>query len=150
MTDLRARYEDVAIRGLERTVPRDAPHYAANVEFVKQRFAEGLELVGYFASKYGERPLRILDLGAGAGGVVAWLAARRASIAGIRQYSTNWSTVPISFWVGVPATSMVQMYEQEAASGSAWGPSAGGHSGTFVPSLVRSCKVGRSAGVPAS
>jgi SAM-dependent methyltransferase len=69
VTDLRARYEDVAIRGLERTVPRDAPHYAANVEFVKQRFAEGLELVGYFASKYGERPLRILDLGAGAGGV---------------------------------------------------------------------------------
>jgi SAM-dependent methyltransferase len=66
---LRARYEDVAIRGLERTVARDAPHYAANVEFVKQRFAEGLELVGYFASKYRERPLRILDLGAGAGGV---------------------------------------------------------------------------------
>jgi len=31
--------------------------------------SEGLELVGYFASKYGERPLRILDLGAGAGGV---------------------------------------------------------------------------------
>ncbi|HEY2093031.1 MAG TPA: class I SAM-dependent methyltransferase [Thermoanaerobaculia bacterium] len=70
MTDpLRTRYEDVAIRGLERTVPRDAPHYAANVEFVRQRFAEGLELVGYFASKYGERGLRVLDLGAGAGGV---------------------------------------------------------------------------------
>src|ERR1043166_9350363 len=67
--DLRARYEEVAMRGLERTVPRDAAHYAANVEFVKQRFAEGLELVGYFASKYGERALRILDLGAGAGGV---------------------------------------------------------------------------------
>src|ERR1043166_6533680 len=67
MTDLRARYEDVAIRGLERTVPHDAPHYAANVEFVKQRFAEGMELVGYFASKYGDRPLRVLDLGAGAG-----------------------------------------------------------------------------------
>jgi SAM-dependent methyltransferase len=74
-TDLRARYEDVAIRGLERTVPRDAPHYAANVEFVKQRFAEGLELVGYFASKYGERPLRILDLGAGAGGVAIALSS---------------------------------------------------------------------------
>jgi SAM-dependent methyltransferase len=73
--DLRARYEDVAIRGLERTVPRDAPHYAANVEFVKQRFAEGLELVGYFASKYGERPLRILDLGAGAGGVAIALSS---------------------------------------------------------------------------
>ena len=75
MTDLRARYEDVAIRGLERTVPRDAPHYAPNVEFVKQRFAEGLELVGYFASKYGERPLRILDLGAGAGGVAIALSS---------------------------------------------------------------------------
>ena len=72
---LRARYEDVAIRGLERTVPRDAPHYAANVEFVKQRFAEGLELVGYFASKYGERPLRVLDLGAGAGGVAIALSS---------------------------------------------------------------------------
>lgn len=75
MTDLRARYEDVAIRGLERTVPRDAPHYAANVDFVKQRFAEGLELVGYFASKYGDRPLRILDLGAGAGGVAIALSS---------------------------------------------------------------------------
>ena len=73
--DLRSRYEDVAIRGLERTVPRDAPHYAANVEFVKQRFAEGLELVGYFASKYGERPLRVLDLGAGAGGVAIALSS---------------------------------------------------------------------------
>jgi SAM-dependent methyltransferase len=72
---LRARYEEVAIRGLERTVPRDAPHYAANVEFVKQRFAEGLELIGYFASKYGDRPLRILDLGAGAGGVSIALAS---------------------------------------------------------------------------
>jgi SAM-dependent methyltransferase len=72
---LRARYEDIAIRGLERTVPRDAPHYAANVEFVKQRFAEGLELIGYFASKYGDRPLRILDLGAGAGGVSVALAS---------------------------------------------------------------------------
>ena len=72
---LRARYEDVAIRGLDRTVPRDAPHYAANVEFVKQRFAEGLELVGYFGSKYGERPLRILDLGAGAGGVAIALGS---------------------------------------------------------------------------
>ena len=75
MTDLRARYEDVAIRGLERTVRRDAPHYAANVEFVKQRFAEGLELIGYFASKYGDRPLRILDLGAGAGGVTVALSS---------------------------------------------------------------------------
>ena len=73
--DLRARYEDVALRGLDRTVPREAPHYAANVEFVKQRFAEGLELVGYFASKYGERPLRILDLGAGAGGVAIALSS---------------------------------------------------------------------------
>src|SRR5436305_1732958 len=75
MSDLRSRYEDVAIRGLERTVPRGAPHYAANVEFVKQRFAEGLELIGYFASKYGDRPLRILDLGAGAGGVSIALAS---------------------------------------------------------------------------
>jgi SAM-dependent methyltransferase len=75
LTDLRVRYEDVAIRGLERTVPRDAPHYAANVEFVKQRFAEGLELIGYFASKYGDRPLRILDLGAGAGGVAIALGS---------------------------------------------------------------------------
>jgi len=74
---LRARYEEVAIRGLERTVPRDAPHYAANVEFVKQRFAEGLELIGYFASKYGDSPLRILDLGAGAGGVSIALASEK-------------------------------------------------------------------------
>lgn len=67
--DLRDTYERIAIEGLRRTVTPDQPHYATNVDFVKQRFAEGLELIGYFTSKFGDRPLRLLDLGAGAGGV---------------------------------------------------------------------------------
>lgn len=71
---LRALYEATAIAGLDRTVGRDQPHYAANVEFVRQRFAEGLELAGYFESKFPGRALRVLDLGAGSGGVSLGLA----------------------------------------------------------------------------
>lgn len=73
--DLRETYERIAIAGLRRTVSPEQPHYDANVEFVKQRFREGEELAGYFRSKFGDRNLRILDLGAGAGGVSLALAA---------------------------------------------------------------------------
>lgn len=72
--DVREIYERIAIAGLRRTVTPEQPHYDANVEFVKQRFREGEELVGYFRSKYGDRELRVLDLGAGAGGVSLALA----------------------------------------------------------------------------
>lgn len=78
--EVRAVYEEVAIAGLERTVRPDQPHYRHNVEFVRQRFAEGVELSAYLVSKYGERPLRILDLGAGAGGVSVALANGRHRI----------------------------------------------------------------------
>ena len=71
---LRALYRDVAIAGLARSVAPDAPHYALNVEFAKQRFEEGVELGAYFAGKYPNRRLRILDLGAGNGGVSLALA----------------------------------------------------------------------------
>ena len=73
--DVRDTYERIAIAGLRRTVSPEQPHYDANVEFVKQRFREGQELAGYFHSKYGDRELRILDLGAGAGGVTLALAS---------------------------------------------------------------------------
>ena len=72
---LRELYESIAIAGLERTVPLDAPHYAHNVAFARQRFQEGVELTSYFPSKYNAAPLRILDLGAGTGGVSAPLAS---------------------------------------------------------------------------
>lgn len=71
---LRALYREVALAGVERSVGRDQPHYACNVAFAHQRFEEGRELVDYFASKYPDRPLRILDLGAGNGGVSLALA----------------------------------------------------------------------------
>lgn len=73
--DLRKRYESIAIAGLARTVARDARHYESNVAFAKQRFQEGVELTAAFDQKYGGRALRILDLGAGTGGVSAALAA---------------------------------------------------------------------------
>src|SRR4051812_36889711 len=72
---LRELYESIVIAGLERTVARDAPHYAHNVAFARQRFQEGVELAAYFPSKYNAAPLRILDLGAGSGGVSLPLAA---------------------------------------------------------------------------
>ena len=75
---LRELYESIAVAGLERTVARGAPHYEHNVTFVKQRFQEGVELDAYFHDKYSGKPLRILDLGAGTGGVSAPLAASRS------------------------------------------------------------------------
>jgi len=72
---LRELYESIAIAGLERTVARDARHYESNVAFAKQRFQEGVELAASFHDKYNARPLHILDLGAGTGGVSAALAA---------------------------------------------------------------------------
>jgi SAM-dependent methyltransferase len=67
--ELRALYREVAIAGLARSVAPDAPHYALNVQFAERRFEEGVELAAYFAGKYPNRRLRILDLGAGNGGV---------------------------------------------------------------------------------
>lgn len=75
---LRSLYDAVAIAGLERTVPRGAPHWEHNVGFVRQRFQEGLELAAYFATQYSGRRLRILDLGAGSGGVSVALASNGA------------------------------------------------------------------------
>jgi SAM-dependent methyltransferase len=72
---LRELYESIAIAGLERTVARDARHYESNIAFAKQRFQEGVELAVSFHDKYNARPLHILDLGAGTGGVSAALAA---------------------------------------------------------------------------
>ena len=71
---LRGTYEVLAIGGLARSVRPDQPHYQHNVAFARQRFDEGIELVSYFESKYGSRPLHILDLGAGSGGVSIALA----------------------------------------------------------------------------
>jgi len=68
-------YESIAIAGLDRTVARDARHYESNVAFARQRFQEGVELAAAFHDKYNGRPLHILDLGAGTGGVSAALAA---------------------------------------------------------------------------
>lgn len=72
---LRELYESIAIAGLDRTVARDARHYESNVAFARQRFQEGVELAASFHDKYSGRPLHILDLGAGTGGVSAALAA---------------------------------------------------------------------------
>jgi len=72
---LRELYESIAIAGLDRTVARDARHYESNVAFARQRFQEGVELAAAFHDKYNGRPLHILDLGAGTGGVSAALAA---------------------------------------------------------------------------
>jgi SAM-dependent methyltransferase len=71
---LRALYENLAIAGLARSVAPGQRHYQHNVDFVRQRFQEGVELAAHFETKYGGRPLRILDVGAGSGGVAIGLA----------------------------------------------------------------------------
>jgi ubiquinone/menaquinone biosynthesis C-methylase UbiE len=71
---LRQRYEAVAVDGITRSVGRDQRHYQHNVDFVRQRFQEGVELAAHFEAEYRGMPLRILDLGAGSGGVSIALA----------------------------------------------------------------------------
>ncbi len=71
---LRAAYGEVATAGLRRSVTPGQRHYAHNVDFVNQRFQEGLELASYFPTKFGERDLTILDVGGGSGGVAIALA----------------------------------------------------------------------------
>lgn len=66
---LRALYREVALAGVERSVAPEQPHYRCNVDFANQRFEEGIELCAYFAGKYPDRDLHILDVGAGNGGV---------------------------------------------------------------------------------
>jgi ubiquinone/menaquinone biosynthesis C-methylase UbiE len=71
---LRRRYEAIAVQGITRSVGREQRHYQHNVDFVRQRFQEGVELAAHFESEYRAMPLRILDLGAGSGGVSIALA----------------------------------------------------------------------------
>jgi hypothetical protein len=54
---LRQRYEAIAVGGITRSVGRQQRHYQHNVDFVRQRFEEGLELAAHFESKYRGMPL---------------------------------------------------------------------------------------------
>lgn len=71
---LRTLFRSVAVAGVERWIPQQAQHYECNRQFAEGRFDEGVELSAYFASKYPGRKLRILDVGAGNGGVALALA----------------------------------------------------------------------------
>jgi SAM-dependent methyltransferase len=53
-------------------------HYDHNLRFALNRIREGRELVDYFLGKVDSRPIRVLDVGAGNGGVSLALANHRS------------------------------------------------------------------------
>src|SRR5690349_7971417 len=65
---LAAIFAESAAAGVEQTVPRDAPHFAQALEFAVGRLQDGREVGEWLARSQG-RPLRILDVGSGNGGV---------------------------------------------------------------------------------
>lgn len=60
-------------RNVENTIaewiPHDAPHFAQTLIFALGRLREGVELADFFARRFGTKSLRVLDIGAGNGGV---------------------------------------------------------------------------------
>jgi SAM-dependent methyltransferase len=72
--ELRAMFRSVAVAGVERWIAPHAQHCECNRQFAEARLDEGVELSAYFATKYPGRNLRILDVGAGNGGVALALA----------------------------------------------------------------------------
>ena len=59
---------------LDQWVSRDSPHYELTRQFALGRLAEGQQLASFFESCFIESSIRVLDLGAGNGGVSIGLA----------------------------------------------------------------------------
>ena len=67
-SELTSLFRDAAVAAVEDTVDRNAPHFRMAVEFAAGRLNEGREVGGWLLGEL-KRPLRILDIGAGNGGV---------------------------------------------------------------------------------
>jgi SAM-dependent methyltransferase len=72
--ELRRRFIDAVARDFSRWVGADQSHFREQLLFAAGRFDEGAALLRYFALQDSIRPARILDIGAGNGGVAYALA----------------------------------------------------------------------------
>ncbi|HXG57992.1 MAG TPA: class I SAM-dependent methyltransferase [Thermoanaerobaculia bacterium] len=104
---LRAIYRRLAIEALDREIGRDKRHYACNAAFALQRLEEGIELAAHFPSKYGERALSILDLGAGNGGVSVALANESRNRVVAADIVVNATATALRRETGIPFAQVV-------------------------------------------
>ena len=72
--ELRKLFAARVAQTLHRVIPRDSPIYHHNLEFARGRFLEGEQLTEFLGSNFPDRRLKILDVGAGNGGVSLALA----------------------------------------------------------------------------
>jgi SAM-dependent methyltransferase len=79
---------------------------AGTTPFARQRLDEGLELAPHFATKYGDRRLRILDVGAGNGGVSLGLANAKHQVIAV-DVTINGELASLRARTGVPLSQLV-------------------------------------------
>lgn len=72
--ELRRRFIEAVVREFSRWISPDQAHFREQLLFAVGRFDEGAALLRYFALQGRIRPARILDIGAGNGGVAFALA----------------------------------------------------------------------------
>jgi SAM-dependent methyltransferase len=91
--ELEREFREIAARQVAAIVPADAHHFTEAVAFAAGRLEEGRRVGEFLQLHFGARPLRILDVGAGNGGVSIGVA----NIAGHDVFSIdlilNWAFV---------------------------------------------------------
>jgi 2-polyprenyl-3-methyl-5-hydroxy-6-metoxy-1,4-benzoquinol methylase len=71
---LRAIFRDNVVATMAQWVPAGAPHFEQTLQFALGRLREGEELSEFFSRRLSTRVVKVLDLGAGNGGVSIALA----------------------------------------------------------------------------
>lgn len=72
--DLRSEFRSHTEENLHQSIPRTSPIYAHNLTFALSRFEEGVQLSSFLVPYFPDAPVRVLDVGAGNGGVSLALA----------------------------------------------------------------------------
>ena len=93
--DLDARYEAWAAASLAGWLPRDAPHFAQTLAWVTSRFRAGQAFGERLRTLLPKGPVRMLDLGAGNGGVSAGFASLEGFSVVALDYQLNGEVVEI-------------------------------------------------------
>lgn len=72
--ELRRLFRHHIEQNLHWSIPRDSPIYEHNLAFALSRFEEGIQLASFLVPYFPGEPVRVLDVGAGNGGVGVALA----------------------------------------------------------------------------
>ncbi len=104
---LRDTYREIALRNLELEIPVDDRRYEFNRLFALDRVKEGIELVPHFEGKYPDRPLVIIDVGAGNGGVAIGLANEQRNLVVALDLVPNPALIELRRSTGIPVRQVV-------------------------------------------